>query len=146
MPRFKVPQNLDMEDRIIGHLTLSQFGYLALGGMLAYFFLIKLPGLLGMILAIPIGILAFALAVIKVQDQPLPKFLNSLFRYVLSPRNRSWKHDPNSQQESLISAKKEVKKEVKRTTKKLYSASDINKVADQVDSHGYSGIEGENDE
>lgn len=144
MPRFKVPQNLDMEDRIIGHLTLSQFGYLALGGMIAYFFLIKLPGLFGMLLAIPIGILSFALAVVRVQDQPLPKFLSSLIQYVLSPRNRSWKHDPSRQQESLISAKKKSKKEVKKISKKMYSASDINKVADELDSHGYSGVGDDN--
>jgi len=140
MPQFKVPQNLDMEDRIIGHLTLTQFGYLALGGMLAYFFLYQFPGTVGILLSLPIGIFAFALAVVKVQDQPLPKFVVALIKYVFSPRNRSWQHGAGSDN-SLITnnPKREVKKPIPK--KKIYTASDIKKIASRVDSHGYSEIE-----
>ena len=34
--RYKVPQNIDMEDRIVGPLTMVQFVIVMIGGMIVY--------------------------------------------------------------------------------------------------------------
>lgn len=144
MPQFKVPQNLDMEDRIIGKLTISQFGYLAFGGLVAYIAILKLPGSFGIIVAVPVALITFAFTFVRVQDQPFSKFVFSLIGYVTNPRDRTWHRDESSSNASPIQADRAVKKVAKKPTKKSYSPADIRKLAETVDSHGYTTIE--NDE
>lgn len=142
MPQFKVPQNLDMEDRIIGKLTISQFGYLAFGGLVAYVALIKLPGVFGIIIAIPVALIAFAFTFVRVQDQPFSKFVTSLISYIGNPRDRTWRRDETTPADTgLITADKQAKKVEKKATKKVYSAADIRKLAETVDSHGYTEVD-----
>ena len=99
--QFKVPQNIDMEDRIIGPLTLSQFFYLLFGGIIIYILFSKLAlngySFLFWILAIPIGVFSFAMAFIKVQDRPFPSFFKAMIKYFSQPRMRTWQHySPNA--------------------------------------------------
>ena len=142
MPQFKVPQNLDMEDRIIGKLTISQFGYLTFGGLVAYVALLKLPGVFGIIIAIPVALAAFAFTFVRVQDQPFSKFVTSLIGYISSPRDRTWRREETtSAEKGLIAADKKVKRVMKKAAKKVYSAADIRKLAETVDSHGYTEVD-----
>lgn len=94
--QFKVPQNVDMQDRIIGPLTLSQFFYLLFGGVIIYILFGKLAvngyGFIFWILAIPIGAFSFAMAFLKVQDRPFPMFFMALIKYAATPRARVWQH------------------------------------------------------
>ncbi len=94
--QFKVPQNIDMQDRIIGPLTLSQFFYLLFGGLLIYILFNKLVlnGLtfFFVILAIPIGVFTFAMAFIKIQDRPFPSFFAAAVGFFSRPRERVWAH------------------------------------------------------
>lgn len=141
MPQFKVPQNIDMEDRIIGKFTLKQFGYLAVGGTIAYIALNKLPAPLNIIIGGILGIMSFAMAVIKVQDKPLPEFLVGLIIYLFKPRERRWKHEQAAG--VLINKDRAVKKSEQPVTKKQYSKAELEKVSELVDSHGYSKLEDE---
>ena len=92
--QFKVPQNIDMEDKIVGPLTLTQFMELVFCCLVSY--AIWRYG--GTILAIAVGgpILLFglALAFLKIQDQPFSRFALSLAQYVIRPKYRVWKKDP----------------------------------------------------
>ena len=142
MPQFKVPQNLDMEDRIVGKFTLIQFGYLALGGLIAYLALIKIGGFFGILFAGIIGIFAFALAAIRVHGESMPKFLSSLFKYVMTPKEQGWSQD-RSNQKPLIREDKPVVKNKGQKAKKNYSKQDLENIAEVVDSHGYSELDNE---
>lgn len=94
--QFKVPQNIDMEDRIIGPLTLSQFFYLLFGGLIIYILFGRLYaaglGFFFWILAIPIGLLSFAMAFLRVNDRPFPSFFVALIKFFTQPRQRTWQH------------------------------------------------------
>lgn len=94
--QFKVPQNIDMEDRIIGPLTLTQFFYLLFGGVILYILFNKLVlsgfSFLFWILAIPIGTFSFAMAFVKIQDRPFPSFFFAMLKYMATPRARVWQH------------------------------------------------------
>lgn len=95
--QFKVPQNIDMEDRIIGPLTLSQFMYLLFGGVILYILFNKLIlaglGFLFWILAIPIGLFSFAMAFLRVNDRPFPAFVLAAIKFFSKPRQRVWQHE-----------------------------------------------------
>lgn len=91
--QFKVPQNIDMADRIVGPLTLVQFLYLLVGGIAVYFlFTVVSPISFGifLLLAVPIGIFALALTFLKVQDQTFGKFVRSFAVYIVKPKTRIW--------------------------------------------------------
>lgn len=95
MAQYKVPQNIDMQDKIFGPLTLFQFLYLLVGGMFAYA-LLKISIYLFIAFGIPIGVMALAFAFIKVQDQPFSKFLGSLVHYTTTPKNWVWHKGPTA--------------------------------------------------
>lgn len=121
--QFKVPQNIDMEDKIIGPLTLSQFFYLLFGGILIYILFNKLvlAGLtfVFIILAIPIGLFFFAMAFVKVQDRPFPSFVMAAIKYMSLPRARVWQHVPEKAASTIPKAQNISEEDKKVPTKKL---------------------------
>lgn len=91
--QFKVPQNIDMADRIVGPLTMVQFLYLLIGGLIVYF-LFSVIGTVNtslfLLISLPIILFSLALAFLKIQDQPFPKFVLSFFVYLSRPKIRIW--------------------------------------------------------
>jgi hypothetical protein len=139
MARFKVPQNLEMEDRIIGNLAMWQFVYLVVGGILAYAAYMKLPSPLNIIVALPIGLFAAASGLIKVNNQPFPRFFGAFVRFLTTPRERVWRKENI---EEVSSIKKDVaKKETKKTVKKTLTKEELQRLAQVTDSHGFSEID-----
>ncbi|HEY1074086.1 MAG TPA: PrgI family protein [Patescibacteria group bacterium] len=91
--QFKVPQNIDMADRIVGPLTLIQFLYLLIGGLIVYtLFSVIAPvnTVLFVVTAGPIALLTLALTFLKVQDQPFPRFALAFILFLFSPKMRVW--------------------------------------------------------
>ncbi len=89
--QFKVPQFIDIEDKIIGPLTLKQFIYLlgGLGIIAISWFYFKLG--LFIIISIPIAIFTLGLAFYKINGRPLVSILGSLIKYITKPRLYLWK-------------------------------------------------------
>ncbi len=93
MQQYQVPQFIDVEDKIIGPLTLKQFLYLLGGaGVAGIAYLIFIP-----FLFIIVGLFAFAvsvaLAFYKINGIPLPNILLGAFSYFTKPRLYIWKQD-----------------------------------------------------
>ncbi|MEK7636555.1 MAG: PrgI family protein [Patescibacteria group bacterium] len=93
MQQYQVPQFIDIEDKIIGPLTLKQFLYLLGGvGIAGIAYIIFIP-----ILFIIVGLFALvfstALAFYKVNGIPLPNVFRSAFLYFTKPRLYIWKQD-----------------------------------------------------
>lgn len=85
-----------MADRIVGSLTLVQFLYLLTGGIIIYLLFNTVApsnAMLFTLLAFPIGLFSFALAFLKIQDQPFPKFVVALIAYMRQPKQRIWHKD-----------------------------------------------------
>ena len=88
---FQVPQFIDMEDKIIGPLTLKQFGYLAVAGIIIFILFSFLRMAFAIMLSVPLGALAFGLAFVKVKGMPLAKYLTSMIGFALKPQLYLWK-------------------------------------------------------
>jgi hypothetical protein len=87
-----------MEDKIVGPLTLIQFLYVLGGGLLIYALMQTLAPrsfALFLILASPIGLVALALAFLKIQEQPLSHFIVAGIKYLTQPKLRFWKRQPS---------------------------------------------------
>lgn len=119
--QYKVPQNIDLEDKIVGPFTMRQFLYLLAGGAVIYVwwnysitFVSPQPMVIFLPLAIPIGLIAFSFALVKVNDRPFEYFILSIFKFLFSPKQRRW--TAGYQPEAVvildkIAAQKEEKKE-----------------------------------
>jgi len=131
--RFKVPQNIDMPDRIVGPLTMAQFIYAVIGGGIAYAIYSKVPAPFGTVLALPIALFTAACTFVKIQEQPFLKFLMHFLAFASTPQRRVWK------QASDASVKVEIIHKVKETNPLLQnqpSKSDISDLAGKIDSFG----------
>jgi len=93
---YQVPQFIEVEDKIIGPFTLRQFIYLAGGGGLIAIFLLYLPLFIGILLSIPVGALAGALAFYKVNNKTFVEMLEAGFKYYTGGRLYLWKKDQNA--------------------------------------------------
>lgn len=89
--QFVIPQFIDVEDKIIGPITLKQFLFL-LGVALVLFFLWYMFKLwFVVVIGAPIVVLAIALVLGKVDGRPLSGFLKAWLNYQINPRFYIWK-------------------------------------------------------
>ena len=84
--QYQVPQFVEVEDRIIGPLTLKQFLYLAFAGALLFVFWFLFNFYIWIILAIPIAALAAAFAFLKINDRPFVYFFLAFMKYFTKPK------------------------------------------------------------
>lgn len=91
--RYQVPQFIDVEDKIVGPLTIKQFIYIA-GGIGMSFVVFKLlPIYLSVILIAIIGVLSACLAFYKINNKPFIDFLESAFLYYTKQNLYIWKKE-----------------------------------------------------
>ena len=89
---YQVPQFIEVEDKIVGPLTLRQFIYIAGTVGLCIIFYFYLPLIFALILAAPVVALGGALAFYKVNGKPFMTVLEAGFNYYMGPKLFLWKH------------------------------------------------------
>ena len=100
--RYQVPQFIEIEDKIIGPLTVKQFIYIVGGAGMSFIFYTFLPIYLAIILMAAVIPLSLALAFYKINNKPFIDFLESAFKFYTKQNLYIWK--------------KEEKKVIKDTT------------------------------
>ena len=96
MAQYKVPQNVDIEDKVIAGLTLRQFAFLmfAGGGVLVSRYILVGPlRFLFIPVAVFVACFGLALAFLKINDRPFENFLLSAGKTFLRPARRIWQKD-----------------------------------------------------
>jgi len=89
--QFQVPQFIDIEDKVIGPLTIKQFLYLLAGGVVVFILYKTLNLFATIILGIPIIGIAIALAFAKIGNQPFIGFLKNFIGFIRKPDFYVWK-------------------------------------------------------
>lgn len=94
MAEYKVPQDVEAEDKLIGPFSFRQFIYLiavVLAGVLAW----GLFQLFPLLALIPLPIIVFfgALALPIRKDQPMEMYLSAMLSFYLKPHKRLWDPD-----------------------------------------------------
>ena len=89
--QFKVPQFIDVEDKLFGPFTFRQFAYLIGGAGLIYVIYRLLPLWLGIFFIIPIGILSALLVFYKINEKPFIFYLEAGVNYFISSKLYLWK-------------------------------------------------------
>jgi hypothetical protein len=96
MQAHPVPQNITgFEFKLVGFLTIRQFGYLAAAGILSFIiYVLPLYLIIKVFLILPLVLLGFALALLPVNDIPFDRWLVSFIRSVYSPTKLIWRKEP----------------------------------------------------
>lgn len=89
--RFKVPQFIDIEDKIFGPFTFKQFMYLAGGAGLSYISYRFFPLYVALILIALFGGLAISLTFVQINKKPFIYILEAYIRYTLDSKMFIWK-------------------------------------------------------
>lgn len=97
--RFQVPQFIEIEDKVIGPLTVKQFVYLVGGAGMSFIAYSMLPFFLAVILIIAIVPLSLALAFYKINNKPFIDFLESAFMFYTRKNLYIWKKQERKPEE-----------------------------------------------
>lgn len=90
--QFRVPQFIDIEDKIIGPFTLKQFGYIVGAGGVSFLIWTFIPfHFIAVIVIVPVAGLFLALAFVKYNNRSFGEFLESAFTYYTSAKIYTWK-------------------------------------------------------
>lgn len=138
MAQYKVPQDVEAEDKLLGPFTFRQFVYLLIAAAgiagawgLAQIFiplaLIPLPAV------VFFGVLALPLK----KDQPMEVYLAALVSFYVKPRLRFWR--PGQRESTiLITAPKKIEKSRTRNLSEDEASHRLSFLAEIVDTEGYA--------
>lgn len=97
MGTYKVPQNVEAEDKILGPLSLKQFIYALIGigyGLLTFAIFSKISIVIWVFLGAPPMLALLALGLYQRQDQPMEVFIIAILEFFVRPRSRTWQKEP----------------------------------------------------
>lgn len=94
--RFKVPQFIDIEDKIFGPFTFKQFMYMGGGLALSYLTYRSLPFFIAIALIAVILAISASLTFVKINGKPFIFTLEAYVRYVINSKMYIWekKYEP----------------------------------------------------
>lgn len=138
MATYKVPQDVEADDKLIGPFSFRQFIYLiivAMAGALAWGLSQIFVGLA--IIPLPVIVFFGALALPLRKDQPMEIYMAAMVSYYLKPRMRNW--DPEGI-ESLIEITAPKTVEVQRTKDLSQNEAEqrLSYLANIVDTQGWA--------
>jgi hypothetical protein len=92
--QFKIPQDVQRPDTIIGPITFAQLGICLGGFAVAYAFYIALAKTYVWYVWAPpvviVGLITLAVAFLKIQDMTFIRYLVYLYEYMSVPKDRVW--------------------------------------------------------
>lgn len=92
---YKVPQFIEVEDKIFGPLTFKQFIYLAGGAGACFVIWTFIPiKFLAILLILPVAAFALALAFYRVNNRPFVIMVESYLKYIIAGRLYLWHKNP----------------------------------------------------
>lgn len=94
MAVYKVPQDVEAEDKLVGPFGFRQFVYLGIAGGTGFigYLLFQIQPVL-LVIPIPIIIFFVVLALPLRKEQPMETYLLALLRFYLKPKLRLWNPD-----------------------------------------------------
>ena len=138
MAQYKVPQDVEADDKLIGPFSFRQFVYILIaGGLIAL--AIGLFQIFPLLAIIPVPFILFfgALALPLRKDQPMETYLAAMVSYYLKPHNRKW--TPGQRESTIqITAPKVVEESRVRDITGEEATHRLSFLADIVDTGGYA--------
>lgn len=138
MANYKVPQDVEADDKLLGPFSFRQFVYLmiVLGMIVLTVGFFQIFPLL-IIIPLPIALFFIILALPIKKDQPMETYLAALITFYLKPNKRFWMPG-QSESTILITAPKKVEQVRTRNITEEEAGHRLSFLAAIVDSEGYA--------
>lgn len=138
MAQYKVPQDVEADDKLIGPFSFRQFVYLLVAaGLVAL--CIPLFNIFPLLIIIPAPFILFLLALslpLK-KDQPMETYLSAVLSYYMKPHNRLW--EPGEPESIIvITAPKKTDEVHLKDLNQDEAMHRLSFLADIVDTEGYA--------
>ncbi len=123
--RFRIPQFLDIEDKIFGPFTVKQFSY-SLGGVaFIYIFWKLIPiKIISIIFILIFSGTFFALAFVKINERPFADILEAAYKYLINNKTYIWRRPETSVKDFLEKGVDTKRKALPIIVKKELSVED----------------------
>ncbi len=118
MEQHPVPQNVTtFQFRLIGDMTIKQFGYLCAGAILAFIaYKLPLPFIITWPLTGAFAFLGVGFAFIPIEERPMDVWVFSFFKSIYSPTQYIWSHESTTPTPKTQAAPKAVPSPTVATT------------------------------
>jgi hypothetical protein len=135
--QFRIPQFIDIEDKVFGPFTFKQFGYLLGAIAFAYIFWKLIPYKLISILFILLFSGTFlALAFVKINSRPFADVLESAYKFVIGEKTFIWQKANKEEELAKIQAIREremVKANAKKIESKVITEDKLRELSSKLD-------------
>ncbi|PIS32161.1 hypothetical protein COT40_01565 [Candidatus Peregrinibacteria bacterium CG08_land_8_20_14_0_20_41_10] len=145
MELYKIPQDVERADKLVGPLTLKQLITCVVGGTLAYSIYVSFAPTTPAIFWVPsvliILLLTLAIAFLKINHLTFPRVILLLIESAINPRKRYWVQmagNLNIFQTVNLTASLEEKERVKKEKKDVLKIADIGQISQILDTAGNS--------
>ena len=138
MAQYKVPQDVEADDKLLGPFNFRQFIYLLIvAALIALAWALAQIFPLLAILPIPPALFLLVLALPLRKDQPMETYIAALIQYYTKPNKRFW--NPGQRESTIqITAPKIIEKPLTRNITEEEASHRLSFLAQVVDSEGYS--------
>lgn len=133
-----MPQFIEIEDRVVGPLTLKQFLYVAGGAGICVVFFVYIPFIYAFILSAPVVALVAALAFYRVNGKPFIEVLEAGFNYYTGAKLFLWRHE-----QKTIEAQQAPEPVVRAPKAARLTTGKLSELAWSLDVQGRSGNDDE---
>ena len=138
MAQYKVPQDVEAEDKLLGPFTFRQFIYLliaaaGIAGAWGLFQLFPLLALIPLPFVFFFGVLALPLK----KDQPMETYLAAIISFYFKPNRRIWTAGQRESTIKIIAPKKAEKSRTRNLTEEEASHR-LSFLASIIDTEGYA--------
>ncbi|MGB9608965.1 MAG: PrgI family protein [Minisyncoccia bacterium] len=130
--RFQVPQFIDIEDKIVGPLTLRQFLYIAAAFGISMVFYFTVNFIIWVVITLIISLIALAFAFIKINNQPFSRIFFATINFYLKPKIYVWQPEHPEITKSQENIKKNISLDLISSLEKIVSGFSLKKAEDQV--------------
>ena len=123
MEQHPVPQNVTtFQFRLIGDMTIKQFGYLAGGAILAFVsYKLPLPFFFTWPMTVLFGLLGFGFAFVPIEERPMDVWVLSFLKNVYSPTQFIWHRISTTSEPKAVQKETTQKPAVSESISRLYS-------------------------
>lgn len=136
--QFRVPQFLDIEDKVFGPFTFKQFGYLLGAVAFAYIFWKLVPSI---IISFPLIIIFsgtfLALAFVKINNRPFADVLESAYKFITGDKVLVWHKNEIKREELGTQRMKQIEAErarvIQNTNSKIITPDKIKELSEKLD-------------
>ncbi|MDO4219775.1 MAG: PrgI family protein [Candidatus Saccharibacteria bacterium] len=138
MAQYKVPQDVEADDKLLGPFSFRQFIYLLIAAaLIAVAVLLFRVFPLLVILPLPFVLFLLALALPLKKDQPMETYLSAVISYYMKPHNRIW--EPGEPESTIvITAPKKTDEIHLKDLNQDEAMHRLSFLADIVDTEGYA--------